>query len=447
MIQAEETHIENYLSAFKTFEQVESSTSSNWIMNLRRNAIEQFKSSGFPTARRGNEEWKYTDVRPIAKGSFNILHNKNHNDNQLPNEEYQQLQNSDCHNLVFVDGFLDEDLTNVSSLPKGIQACNLLDAVKIEPKITQQHLARYADFLHHPFTALNTAFMSQGAFIWVPPNISLDKPLQVLFISSPSNSNLMTNPRILALAGENSQFTLIEKHFAVNEIPYLSNAVSEIVLGQNSNVHYYRMQQESKQAFHISTTHVELSKGSKFFSMGLDIGGGIVRNNLNVVTEGEDSYCSVNGIYITSGSQHVDNKVVINHNSSYTTSRELYKGILAGKSKAIFHGSIVVKEGLKQIDALQIDKNLLLSDQAQANTKPAFWIYSDDVKCGHGAASGQIDRDAIFYLTSRGISESDARSLLVKGFVQEVIESIPDKFYKNKMNNMVNASLLDILGI
>ncbi|MQF64604.1 Fe-S cluster assembly protein SufD [SAR202 cluster bacterium AC-409-J13_OGT_754m] len=447
MIQVEQTNIENYLSAFKIFEQAESSTSSNWMINLRRNAIAQFENSGFPTARRGNEEWKYTDVSPIAKGSFKILHNKSHNANQLPDTKYQQLEGSACHNLVFVDGFLDENLTNISSLPKEVLVCNLSDAVSIEPTFTQRHLAKYADFLHHPFTALNTAFMAQGAFIWVPPNISIDKPLQVLFISSSSNSNLITNPRILALTGENSKFTLIENHSAVNENSYLANVVSEIVLGTNSNVQYYRIQQESKKAFHISTTHVELGKGSRFFSMNLDLGGEIVRNNLNVVTEGEDSSCSVNGIYITTASQHIDNKVVINHNSSYTTSRELYKGILSGKSKAIFHGSIVVREGLRQIDALQIDKNLLLSDQAQANTKPAFWIYSDDVKCGHGAASGQIDRNAIFYLTSRGISESDARNLLVKGFVQEVIESIPNKFYKDKMDNMVNASLLDVLGI
>ena len=447
MSPVKQTHIENYLSAFKTFEQIESGTASDWMISLRRNAIAKFENAGFPTARRGNEEWKYTDVSPIAKTPFNILSIKNHTSNLLPDTVPRELEDFTCHNIVFIDGFLEENLTNLSSLPKEVLVCNLSDAVRIEPKITQRHLAKYADFSNHPFTALNTAFMAQGAFIWVPPNIVIDKPLHVLFISSPSNPNLMTNPRILALTGENSKLTLIEKHSGVNESSYLSNVVSEIVLGANSNVQYYRIQKESRKAFHISTTHVQLGKGSRFFSMSLDIGGGIVRNNLNVVTAGEDSSCSVNGIYITTDSQHVDNKVVIDHNSSYTTSRELYKGILSGKSKAIFHGSIMVRKGLKQIDALQIDKNLLLSDQAQANTKPAFWIYSDDVKCGHGAASGQINRDALFYLTSRGISESDARNLLVKGFVQEVVETIPDKFFKGKMDDMVNASLMELLGI
>ena len=225
-----------------------------------------------------------------------------------------------------------------------------------------------------------------------------------------------------------------------------SNAVTEIRVGASSTLRYYKVQRQSTEAFHITNTHAVLSRDCSFTSVCFDLGGGLVRNNLNVLLAEEGAACVLNGLYMPAGTQHIDNQVIVDHARGYTTTREMYKGVLDGKGRSVFHGSIVVREGAAKVDAEQVDKNLLLSDQAEADMKPAFWIYCDDVRCSHGAACGQIDENALFYLRTRGLSERGARRLLTHGFVADIIDGIENEQFRSYMDGLVQTRLHEWLG-
>ena len=243
-----------------------------------------------------------------------------------------------------------------------------------------------------------------------------------------------------------ARLAVIEAYKGVSDGQYFTNAVTEVLVGAGARMEYYKVQRQSEQAFHITTTNVALDRNSSFASVNIDMGGRLTRNNLNLLTLDQDCSCTLDGFYMVNGSQHVDNQVIIDHAKPYTTSRELYKGILDGRSRSVFHGSIIVREGAVKVNAHQVDKNLILSDQAEADTKPAFWIYCDDVKCGHGAACGQIDPTAMFYLRSRGIDEQAARSLLTKAFLSEVIQSIGNQVFRSQIDALVQNTLREWLG-
>ena len=294
--------------------------------------------------------------------------------------------------------------------------------------------------------ALNTAFVHHGAFVHIPDGATVEEPIHLLFVSTAREEDTVTHPRVLIITGRDSSATVIESYGCLSDTRYFTNAVTELSLGQGSALRYYKVQRQSEQAFHITNTQAVLSQDSHLSSVNLDLGGGLVRNNLSALMEAQGAGCMLNGLYLVTRSQHVDNQVVVDHAKGYTTTRELYKGILDGKSRSVFHGSIIVREGAAKVDADQSDKNLLLSDQAEADTKPAFWIYCDDVICRHGAACGQIDEDALFYLRTRGLSEEAARRFLVRAFVSEVIDSIQCKPYRDHVDSLVQSTLRQWLG-
>jgi Fe-S cluster assembly protein SufD len=405
--------------------------------------MKHFQNLGLPIERRGNEEWKYTDVRPISRIDFDTPADISSVDaNALTNITFGD-SNWPC--LIFLDGIYSEKLSNLSGLPSEIVALNLPEAVNKYPDITREHLSQHAPYHDNGFAALNTAFINDGAFVYVKEEASLNEPLRLLFISTSRVQESISNPRILIVTGNNSQATIIEGYAGISDTPYLSNSVTEIVVGQGSNLKYYKTQIQDNNAFHITNTHVLLQRDSYMSSVNIDLGGRLVRNNLNVITGDENASCKLNGLYMVTGSQHVDNQVIIDHAKPYTTSRELYKGILDGKSRSVFHGSIIVREGAEKVNAHQVDKNLLLSDEAEADTKPAFWIYCDDVKCGHGAACGQMDDTALFYLRSRGIDEQSAKRMLTQAFVNEIIEGIENESYRLHISELVQGMLQDWL--
>lgn len=441
---------ENYLSAFERFAKNGSVGDPSWVRQLRERAISRFTKMGFPTARRGNEEWKYTNIGPIAKIPFQSLPAVVADLPQPRQIERFLFGKSSWSRLVFVNGNYAEELSRVSSLPDGVTVGNLAEAITKEPELVEKHLARYASYETKPFTALNTAFVRDGAFIQIPDGILLEEPIHLLFLSTQRDRPTVSHPRLLILIGRESKATIIESYgsLASEAVPrrganggYFTNGVTEVVVGEGATVDHYRLQEQSPEAFHIVTANVALARDSSYSSVTLDIGGKLARNNLNLFMGAEGASCSLNGLYLVTDSQHVDNQVVIDHAKSHTTSRELYKGILDGKSRAVFGGSIVVRKNAQKVDAQQSDKNLLLSDEAEADTKPAFWIYADDVKCAHGAACGKLDPDALFYLQSRGMSDPAARRLLTRGFVSEVIQTIASEPVRAHVDKLVTETL------
>ena len=438
--------VQTYLDAFNLFEQNGGTHDPSWVRQLRSDAIYRFKDLGFPTARKGNEEWKYTDTGPLARTPFMI--STEHTPITVTDDALTQIYcgQSDWNQLVFLDGIYNEKLSSLGSLPVGVTVQSLTNSLKPWEHLLKPHLATHVPYEHNSFAALNTAFIHDGAFVHIPDNITVEKPILLTFLSTCLAQHSVTQPRVIVLAGKNSKVSLIENYQSLFKNSCFTNSVTEIVMEDDCTVEYYKYQNQNPDTYHITNTQITQGRNSMFSSVNVDLGGGMVRNNLNLLMAAEGSSCNLNGLYMLTGTQHVDNQVIIDHAQPYTSSRELYKGILDGRSRSVFHGSIIVREGAQKVDARQEDKNLLLSSQAEADTKPAFWIYCDDVKCSHGAACGQIDEEALFYLRSRCINEQDARALLVRAFIVEVIDSIKNESFRAHIDNVVQNKLDQWLG-
>ncbi len=447
MIEQQLTPVDHYLAAYESLKLNGASKDPSWARELRSAAIAKFSEIGLPTGRRGNEEWKYTDVRPIARREFRPA-TASSASAVLEDKGWEQFTCGETgwNLLVFVNGAYMDQLSSLPSLPAGVKVTDIATAIESGAALVKEHLGRHADFKSSGFTALNTAFIRDGALVHIPDNAVLEEPIHLLFLTTSQEDEAVTHPRVLIHAGANSSATVVESYAGLSGGPSLTNAVTEVLVGPGASLRHYTMQRQSDDAYHVSTTEAVLSRDSSYSSVNIDLGGDLVRHNLNARMAGEGASCKLNGLYMVTGKQHVDNQVIIEHKMPYTTSRELYKGILDGKSRTVFHGSIIVREGAKKVDAYQTDKNLLLSDQAEADTKPAFWIYTDDVRCGHGAACGHIDEDAVFYMKSRGLDDLTARNFLIHGFVNEVIASIELESLRDHLDQIVHTKLQAWLG-
>ncbi|MEK6409959.1 MAG: Fe-S cluster assembly protein SufD [Acidobacteriota bacterium] len=411
-----------YVSTFAQLEKELTAGDWAWTRPIRKAAIERFAELGFPTSKL--EDWKFTSVAPIAKLAFRPAR---HEANGLTIEELASTPLADvafgtsCHRLVFVNGHFSVELSCIDALPEGARVTSLAAAQRTDAALIETHLARYASYHDHAFVALNTAFMQDGAFVEIPKGLILDKPIYLIFVATQSEAPTVIYPRTLIVAGSGSQAQIIESYIGLSDSVYFTNAVTEIVAGENSVVEYYKLQHESKQAFHIGAVQVHQDRNGNFTSHTITLGGGLVRNELNAVLDGSGIECSLNGLYVTGGRQHVDNHTVVDHCKPHGTSRELYKGILGGKSSAVFNGSIVVRKDAQKTDARQSNKNLLLSEGATINSKPQLEINADDVKCTHGTSIGHLDEDSVFYLRSRGVGPDEARTILTYGFADDVL--------------------------
>jgi len=409
---------ESYLSAFETFEKNADQKIPAWIHQTRKSAIARFSNLGFPTMR--EESWKYTNVGPIAETAFQASFQPI--DLSLQKIKPFLFGRENWPRLVFVNGVYSKELSSVAFSKNGLKVGNLepvLDSNLVEP-----YLTHYAPYDQNAFTALNTAFLRDGAFIYLPEGKTVEEPIHLLFISFPQDQNVVTYPRTLIVAGENSKTTIIESYVSLGDGNSFTNAVTEIVLKEGASVDYYKIQKESDRAFHIGATQVHQERDSKFSSFSIAMDAALTRNNLNVALDAEGAECELNGLYLADGKQHVDNTTLIDHSKPKGKSRQIYKGIVSGKATAVFSGKIFVHKNSHHTDAEQTNKNLLLSEEATVDTKPQLEILNDDVKCTHGAAVGQLDEAAVFYLKTRGINEETARKLLSYGFANEVIERI-----------------------
>ena len=423
MTQAPAKH-EKYLSDFRALEKQLAADGPPWLNRIREHALGRFAELGFPTARRGNEKWKYTNVGPLANATFTYPRNGAMNGLARADIQATAPWHESWVNLVFVDGHYSEELSTVSSNGDGVRVGSLAEAISSGEDVVEQHLARYASAEDDAFTALNTAFIQDGAFVHIPNGHSLDSPVHLVFVSTQQDEPTVSYPRVLVVAGAGSKATVIESYVGLSENRYFTNGVTEMFLERDSQIEHYRILAESDSAFNVCVCRVHQEENSTFSSGAFYRGAALGRYDLNVLLDGPGSTCNLTGLYITSGTQHIDNFINIDHAKPHGTSRLYYKGILDGKSRAVFGGTVWVREGAIKTDSLQTDKNLVLSPDAEVDSKPALFIYADDVKCGHGATAGNIDKDTVFYIRSRGLDLETASGLLIFGFASEIIEMV-----------------------
>jgi Fe-S cluster assembly protein SufD len=405
-----------YRAAFERFADAPATNGGGqpWLVELRSEAMERFLALGFPTPRL--EEWRFTDVSPITKASFGLPEAT-----QAPWLEalHPHLIGDDVPRLVFVDGRFAPGLSRV---PAGIVAMSLAEALHDRPAEVRKHLATHATFAERAFAALNTALWSDGAYVMVPRGVAVELPIHLLFLATAAGA--MIHPRNLVVVGARAQVTLVETYASLGADAHLTNAVTEMVIEDGAHVEHVKLQGESEKAFHTALVEVAQGRSSNLTTHSFALGGAIVRNDWNTALAAEGAECTLNGLYVPRGRQLVDNHTSIDHVSPHCSSRELYKGILNGRARAVFHGKITVRPAAQKTDARQTNKNLVLSDDTSVNSKPQLEIFANDVKCAHGATVGQIDKQSAFYLRSRGIDEASARRILTYAFAAEMIDKV-----------------------
>jgi Fe-S cluster assembly protein SufD len=412
-----------YVSAFKDYQKNGASRSSAWLKDLRESAIASFEKLGFPTTR--DEDWKYTSVDSIISTVYKRSEHKASNKAVAAAEIGPLAFSGPADNrLVFVNGLYSPELSGLHGFPAGTRVESLANALRDDDGVLRSHLSRYVRYQEHSFVALNTAFIEDGALVLIPKGEMVEEPIHLIFVSTGQDRPVISHPRNLIVLEEGSQACIVESHVRTGSGAYFANAVTEIVGGEGASIEYYLLQREGNAGFHVGTLEAQLSRQCTLSAHSITLGGALVRNDVHVVLNGEGSECSLNGLYLVDGKQHVDNHTEIEHYKPRARSQELYKGILSGNGRGVFDGKILVHKDAQKSDARQTNKNLLLSENAVINTKPQLEIYADDVKCSHGSTVGQLDRDALFYLRSRGIPLGEAQSLLSYAFASEVISKI-----------------------
>ena len=440
-----------YVDALGAFERNGAGHDPAWLMDLRRDAIARFQALGFPTARRGNEPWKYTDVRSLANTPFETAPEP---PSLRPSQvKHLTLPAKGAHRLTFVNGVHVPALSTPS--PASAAVLSLAEAMTADAEAVRSYLAQHAAYQDEAFTALNTAFIHDGACVRIPEDTTQDAPVHLLFISAPQEEASVAHPRVLIVAGARSNASLLlsyealgagVSHETLGAGRAFTNTVVEVIVGAGALLELVTLQGQAEDAYHIATTQVVQARDSHFASVTVDLGGGTVRNNLGVLLDDEGAGCSINGLYVTGNEQtsaktHVDNHTFIDHAKPHTTSREVYKGVVDGNSRAVFMGRVLVRHGAQGTDASQVNKNLLLSEGAEVDSQPVLEIFADDVKCTHGSAIGRLDEAAMFYLKSRGLAEESARRLLMQGFVEEVTASISQAAVRKQVESAVLAKL------
>lgn len=427
--------IQHYASEFARSEKNFSGRDLPWLQQLRATALEQLSTHGFPTFH--DEDWKYTNITPITKRNFSIT------SNQKTDLTPAQLNTTDlnCYQLTFVNGHFSAELSQITDLPSGVIITNIASAIKKYPEVIKNYLGKITKKPIHGFTALNTSFISDGAYIFVPRDTILDKPIELRFIATNQETLCFAPLRNLIIAEENTQSIIVENYSSSNQHHYFTNVVTELLTKQQAHVEHYKLLQENEQTFHVSTLEVLQQGKSCFTSNSFTCGGALVRSDTNVVLADEYAECTLNGLYLAKHHQHIDHHTSIDHTKPHGTSREFYKGVITDHGRAVFNGKVLVREDAFKTDAQQTNKNLLLSADAEVDTKPELEIYADDVQCAHGATVGQLDEAALFYLQSRGINKYTARTILIYAFAREIIERIPLEPLRKQLQKSLNLFL------
>ena len=404
---------------------------------LRSAAFARFSDVGLPTTRL--EAWRFTNVSPIGQRQFAL---------PAPGDVEPEavaafgLHGVDGPQAVAVNGRFAPTLSRVDAMPDGVAVRSLAAVLRDGDGALASPLGQLATFDDpaRAFTALNTGLFHDGVVVRVPDNTVVEAPIHLLFAAT-GRDGLMSHPRVLIVVGENSQLRLVESYAGLADGGYLTNAVTEIVLGDNAVVDHYKLLRESVEAYHIASMHVRLGRSANFSSHAITLGGAIVRNDVVGALDGEGAECTLNGLYLVNDTRLVDNHTTIHHLKPHCNSHELYKGILDDRARAVFNGKIIVAIDAQKTDAKQTNKALLLSEDAQINTKPELEIFADDVRCTHGATIGQLDADALFYLRSRGLDAEQARDVLIHAFASDLLNRIAIEPIRNELDAVLLQQL------
>lgn len=431
---------ENYLESFGEFQKLTTGRDVPWLRNLQEAAFEHFCETGFPTTR--DEDWRFTNVSAIARTPFRLV--PVGEGTVSPSDLGRWRVSGSACQLVFINGHFAPELSVFGDLPHGVKVNGLAAELKKNPATLEPHLGRYVNTDRDSFCALNTAFFEDGGYVHIPRGTVVEGPICLLFVSTDARGPMMVHPRNLIVAEDDSQATILEDYVSVGGGTAFCNVVTELVAGDQAVISHYMIEREHTDAFNISTLRIQQGRSANIASHSVLMGGGLVRNNVHPVLAGEGGDCLINGLFIGGGTQHIDNYMLVEHASPHCSSRQFYNGILDAKAHGVFHGRIIVHKDAQKTDAKQTNRNLLLSDDAQIDTKPQLEIYADDVKCTHGATIGQIQEDALFYLRSRGLDEVSARKLLLLAFASECLDRMKHGPVRTHIDGLITTCLLRV---
>jgi Fe-S cluster assembly protein SufD len=417
------------------FERLDQAGQPAWLRQVRKAGMSRFLELGFPTV--NDEDWRFTNVAPIAQMPFAPLLSPAPARNDAGDLGRFSFTNLKATRLVFLNGHFSRELSTILPQPDGVKLGGLAEALAADPALLEKHLGRHTRDADNGFTALNTAFFQDGAFIHVPDGRVVAEPVHLLYIATPPAPGATILPRNLIVAGRGSQLTVIESFVGASDGAYFTNAAEELVIGEGAVVEHCKFQDESARAYHIAAIHAHLSRSCNFIAHSVCTGARLSRNNIRTTLADEGVECVLNGLYLTRDEQVADHHMIVDHAKPHCNSHEYYNGILDGKSKGVFHGRILVRPDAQKTDAKQTNKNLLLSEDATIDTKPQLEIYADDVKCTHGATVGQLNEDSIFYLRARGIGLEMARRMVIHAFAGEIIARIRHAAARQEMDNIV----------
>jgi Fe-S cluster assembly protein SufD len=427
-----------FKSQLASFRELLKSDGRSWDRGLREAAFARFSELGLPTVK--DEEWKYTSLAPLAGRGFRRAAGGGR---LVSGRELAALGLAWLaeQRAVCVDGRFVPELSFLEKLPPGVRVGSLGEAMRGAPEPLRAHFGRHADYQGHSFVALNTALAEDGVYVHVPKRTALSQPLHLVFVSTAGGEPTVSYPRVLVVIEEESEATILESYLALGPGVYLASAVGEVVVGNAARLDHTTLVRQGSRAFHVGVLQVEQARQSAFSSHLVSIGGSLVRNEIGVRLAGEGAECSLDGLFVATGREHVDNRTRIDHVEPHGTSRELYKGVLGGASRGIFNGTICVHQGAARTDAEQTNKNLLLSGEATVDSKPRLEIHNNDVRCRHGSTIGRLDAESLFYLRSRGLEADEARRLLTFAFASEVVARLKIERLKLQLENWLLARL------
>jgi Fe-S cluster assembly protein SufD len=406
---------ERYLELFEHFSRG-AATQLGWLKSLRQEGFARFSETGFPTTH--VEDWRFTNISPISQTPFEMAPRTRIDASEV---EKLGLSGFQCL-LVFVNGRYSAELSRIPNLGQSVKISSLAQQISTDSAAVEKHLGQYLNFQRDSFAALNTAFIEDGVYVHVSKNTVARTPVYVLYVSAPGSAPAMDHPRNLIVVDENSEATVVEDYVSLGDGAAFSNAVTELVAGPNAIVSHYMVVREAASTYNVSTLRIQQERSSNVATHSLLLSGAILRNNVHPVLAGEGAECLINGLFMVNSGQHMDNYMLVEHAAPHCSSRQFYNGVLNGRGHGVFHGRIIVHKDAQKTDAKQTNRNLLLSDDAQIDTKPQLEIYADDVKCTHGATIGQVEENALFYLRSRGLDEAAAKHLLLLAFANECLD-------------------------
>lgn len=429
---------DHYIAAFPEFAR-NGGRGPKWLTLRREKALERFGTVGFPTTRQ--EEWRFTSVAPVARTPFSMR--SRHECPRVAPDSIKPLRLVEARGstAVFVNGWFASSLSDLSELPDGVTVGSVADAVVGGNDFLEGHLARYAADEGNPFTALNTAFFQDGALVHVPEGVELDRPIHLLFVSLPGEEPWIWHPRNLIVVERGARAAVIEAYHGLADGIYLTNSVTEFALGHGARGDYVRIQSESERAYHFSTSQSRQDRDSKLVSCSVSFGAQLARHDVNAVLDGESGFLIMDGLSLLTGRQHVDYHTTLDHARPHCESHELFNGIFQDHSRGVFNGRIIVRPGAQRTDSKQTNNNVLLSENARADSQPQLEIYADDVKCTHGSTTGPLDQNALFYLRSRGLSEEQSRAALTYGFTAQVLGQIELAEIRLRLDQLVRERL------